>query len=84
MMDRRRIQPIRSTAQLHARARSTSANNIGREMRGALGTFRLGNAATPATVATHDARNVAAVADVAASGDGAIIRDNGEDGGFVL
>jgi len=37
-----------------------------------------------ATPATFDRGNVAAVADVAAFGDGAIIRDNGEDGGFVL
>jgi hypothetical protein len=41
-------------------------------------------AATVATIATCDRGNVAAVADVAASGEGAIIRDNGEDGGFVL
>ena len=41
-------------------------------------------AATVATSATHDRGNVAAVADVAASDDGAIIRDNGEDGGFDL
>ena len=34
-------------------------------------------AATVATAATRDRRNVAAVADVAASGDGAITRDNG-------
>jgi hypothetical protein len=41
-------------------------------------------AATVATIATNDRGNVAAVADVAASGNGAIIRDNDEDGGFVL
>jgi hypothetical protein len=37
-------------------------------------------AATVATSATHERGNVAAVADVAASGEGATIRDNGEDG----
>ena len=44
----------------------------------------LREAATVATSATHERGNVAAVADVAASREGAIIRDNGEDGGFVL
>jgi hypothetical protein len=66
------------------RARSMSANIIGREMRRGLEPSASEEAATVATSATHDRGNVAAVADVAASGDVAIIRDNGEDGGFVL
>jgi hypothetical protein len=57
-----------SVEQLHAyaRARSMSANNIGRKHAKRLGTFRLGKAATVATIATCDLGNVAAVADVAA------------------
>jgi hypothetical protein len=61
-----------------------SANNIGRKHAKGLEPSASEKAATPATTATCDRGNVAAVADVAAFGDGAIIRDNGEDGGFVL